>query len=1013
MGKTFRVRAVPRGWSGDDLQSSLREKASSEPDIGSLAIEVHGRTQTATLTFQDDSPQLEEIMAAKKLKIPLQLLGKQPTKSSSLVFDCDFNGNTTLYAPSSQNHRIDLIAISGLGGHAFGSFKERGGEHMWLRDALPYDITIEDNDTPISRVMIYGYDSSLQHSDSFQNMEDIGISFLSSLRSTAIAGSFRPIILVAHSLGGLIVKEILISLSKSDDERDQKLLQAVYGIAFFGVPHDGMDIQSLKSIVGNGSNRFLIESIGNHGSQILSIYQREFPRTLGGQGGSKVICFYETLKSPTAKKDERGMWKMTGPLAVLVSKSSATHCRPWENGQHYMCPISRTHSEMVKFSSEDHEYEKVRERIQSLVREALIAQKDALQPTHSQQAQDCLKSLAFAGMESRSLEIESAVSGTCEWLLEHETFKKWAVYNQELLWIKGKPVSGKSTLLNYAHTSQKRLSSAGDSDLVLSFFFHGRGNEPQKTPFGFFRSLLHQILKQMPNCLSDLVDTFERKCEELGKYAEKWQWHPKELWFALEYSILKVLETHSVWLFVDALDECGERNAKDLVQKFELLFRKSLTLSACPNQLRICFSCRHYPILNSPGLAEVCLEKENRADIDDYVMSEMSSSAVPISLFWIQSLNLVVKRIQKLGLDGAGPNEIKAVVYSIPEDLESLYSELIRGMGPASLKLIQWIYFATRPLSIEELRWALAIDSGYSSLRACQDAVDYIPDDKSMRHRIVSLSQGLAEIASGSDTHIIQFIHQSIKDFFLHKCLVALYGEFVSIKAAIGMSHLYLLKTCIRYLAMEEIGKSVIPTYCENQLAMDFPFLKYATVSWVSHMKQSDEHDIPGEQFLELFSWPSNALISLWARIHGIICHWSDGRIHKETSLVHIAARYGIQGVIKALQRLSQVTVEANSKDGSGQTPLSWTASKGHEAVVKLFLATSQADINIKDYRGKTPLSRAARNGHEAIVKLLLATGQVDMNIKDHHGNSLLLVAKQWNDVAIYSLLEQYAQSHP
>jgi hypothetical protein len=76
----------------------------------------------------------------------------------------------------------------------------------------------------------------------------------------------------------------------------------VYGVVFFGVPHNGMDIESLISIVGNGPNRFLLESIGYHGSQILSIYQREFPKTLGGQGESKVICFYETLKSPTAKK---------------------------------------------------------------------------------------------------------------------------------------------------------------------------------------------------------------------------------------------------------------------------------------------------------------------------------------------------------------------------------------------------------------------------------------------------------------------------------------------------------------------------------------------------------------------------------------------------------------------------------------------------------------------------------------------------------------------------------------
>lgn len=312
-------------------------------------------------------------------------------------------------------------------------------------------------------------------------------------------------------------------------------------------------------------------------------------------------------------------------------------------------------------------------------------------------------------MENRSQDIESAVSGTCKWLLKHKTFKKWEGFNQEVLWVKGKPGSGKSTLLNYAFINQKYLPSARDSDLVLSFFFHGRGGDLQKTPLGFFRSLLHQILKKMPDCLSHLVDTFEHKCKEQGEYGEQWQWHPKELWFALESSLPKILETHSVWLFVDALDECGEGSAKDLVQRFELLFQKSVALSTCSNQLRICFSCRHYPILSSPGLAEVCLERENRADIHTYVKSEMSSFREPVPSTILDSIierasgvflwaQLVVKRVQKLTLDGAGPNEIKAAVDSIPKDLETLYYELIRDMGPASLKLIQWIHFATRPL---------------------------------------------------------------------------------------------------------------------------------------------------------------------------------------------------------------------------------------------------------------------------------------------------------------------------
>jgi ankyrin repeat protein len=60
--------------------------------------------------------------------------------------------------------------------------------------------------------------------------------------------------------------------------------------------------------------------------------------------------------------------------------------------------------------------------------------------------------------------------------------------------------------------------------------------------------------------------------------------------------------------------------------------------------------------------------------------------------------------------------------------------------------------------------------------------------------------------------------------------------------------------------------------------------------------------------------------------------------------------------------------------------PLSWAAGNGHEAVVKLLLATDGADPNSKDEWDRTPLLRAAENGHKAVVNLLLATDGVDLS---------------------------------
>lgn len=50
---------------------------------------------------------------------------------------------------------------------------------MWLRDALPLDI-------PNARILIYGYDTQLVRSSSFQNLSDLGRALQIDLRGIQV-----------------------------------------------------------------------------------------------------------------------------------------------------------------------------------------------------------------------------------------------------------------------------------------------------------------------------------------------------------------------------------------------------------------------------------------------------------------------------------------------------------------------------------------------------------------------------------------------------------------------------------------------------------------------------------------------------------------------------------------------------------------------------------------------------------------------------------------------------------
>src|SRR3982074_2550846 len=99
--------------------------------------------------------------------------------------------------------------------------------------------------------------------------------------------------------------------------------------------------------------------------------------------------------------------------------------------------------------------------------------------------------LAYQEMDYREQEIRKAHINSCNWILEHPSYREWMTKSHGLLGIRGKPGSGKSTLMKKIF---RLLSEWKDPNCAqLAFFFHRRGTALQRTQIGMFRSLLYQL----------------------------------------------------------------------------------------------------------------------------------------------------------------------------------------------------------------------------------------------------------------------------------------------------------------------------------------------------------------------------------------------------------------------------------------------------------------------------------------------------------------------------------------
>ncbi|KAK4661288.1 uncharacterized protein QC763_703660 [Podospora pseudopauciseta] len=609
----------------------------------------------------------------------------------------------------------------------------------WPGDLLPPDC-------PNARIMVWGYDTVISKGYAPTDKSSLfghAKNLLYALNR--IRPQDRKIVFVAHSLGGLIVKEMLRRSQPDEDSHIQNIIQSTAAVIFLGTPH-------------RGSHEFarLGDMVRKVASTILRVDSNEtIIRALG-------------LDSPELELSRESFlqWRTYGFLVKTFQESQALSGAPLGllNG-------------------------KVLGEIQRGINSASVKSNLNI----SEEEKECLGSLYYEAMFSRQRTIKNAIPKTCEWFYRSSVFQTWSSRKRAstdlgLLWLKGKPGAGKSTVMKYALAQLECVE--GSRSNVASFYFNARGNAMEKSPLGLLRSVLHQLCLQDCQILATFSQTYQRRqsCDG-GSYLP---WSELELESFFE-KVFKESSTRRTFIFIDALDECSKESVREAVYFIDGLHKPH-------------WKAKHYPAIRTPNCPEVVVEAHNDSDISTYIRDKLrfipaseSNEAHAIQAFLEEMASgvflwvvLVVELVVRDINSGQPISKVAKRVKGVPKDMEDLYHQLFRSLTPYeltfSVPLIQRVLLHKDYLprtgndappkiprtradgGIRFLHLAVRLSS-ISGAPTRQNLSDwgYIhpaappPTDRILR-LINSTSRGLIEYTADGR---VQFVHETVREFFL------------------------------------------------------------------------------------------------------------------------------------------------------------------------------------------------------------------------------------------------------
>jgi hypothetical protein len=634
----------------------------------------------------------------------------------------------------------------------------------------------------------------------------------------------------------------------------------------------------------------------------------------------------------------------------------------------------------------------------------------------SEQIQEraCLRAFLNSKYEEGKDRNPMRVPGTCQWILQHSKFIKWREdeMGNNLIWITADPGAGKSVLCKALVDEGLATSHTNGSTVCYFFFVHYHEDDSSVTKA--LSALLHQLFRAKRELIKYALVEFENYGYQISEHFEV-------MWKILGRAAADP-QAGEVICILDALDEC-ETAGRDML--IDSLVRYYSSRAESNSKMKFLISSRPYydierrfrtlaetmPTIRLAGESET--DKLQR-EIDLVIKQRVSELGHHMQLR-TETVEIIKQKLLEtpnrtylwlvLILDEIAVTSGRTSERHLMERLfeqphttissayEAILSRSKSTDAKATIKILQIIAMAKRPLSLQEMNVTLNLKANIGSYEELD-----LEDTEHLSHRIRDACGLLVSIIDSK----VYIIHQTALKFLIYDDSIGhspgkWKGSIDPIK-----SHLAFANICISYLLFDHFEKDPleiaagdsrdeIQTEVDQYTATNV-FLSYAAEHWADHFREANiAHDTELlELAVKLCSSTSRRFLT-WFRVYWFGLDINAPIPQGFTDLI-IASYFGLHSVVKVLlSREKDYKSIIDTKDELGWTALHHSAYRGHESVVNLLLEIGASTI-AEDDSGSTALHRAAESGQDAIA-LLLIEKYANVDAKDRNGDTALHVA--------------------